>query len=350
MDSNVCIHCGRCVKACGFQELSEKERPINSLLAYGVKHNNITERSTSRSGGAFIAFSDLVLSNGGSVYGAVMDDNFCVSHIRATDKKQRNLMKKAKYVQSRLDDIFPMVEKDLQQDKQVLFSGTPCQVSGLQSYLSVKNIDMRNLICCDLVCHGVPSPAIWRDYLKMIENQQKGKILEAQFRDKEFGWDSHIESFKVTGSKKKIITQEYTDLFYQHIMFRPSCYNCKFANLHRPGDITLADFWGIEKHDSEFNDNKGVSLIFISTEKGRRLFEQSKSMFTTIECKAVECLQPTLVKPSVASPRREEFWNDYQQMEFSKLIKQYTTPRTLLLQCKKHLKKILYNVGIRKRP
>lgn len=350
VDSNICIHCEKCIQVCGFHELSEAERPLRSLLAYGVKHNDFQERRTSRSGGAFVAFSDLVLKTGGSVYGAAMDENFSVFHICAADKAQRDRMKKAKYVQSDPGDTFPAVADDLRQGKQVLFSGTPCQVAGLQAYLQSRQVNMENLICCDLVCHGVPSPAIWHDYIALIEEKYGGKVLSAQFRDKEFGWDSHVESFEVEGQKKKIVTREYTDLFYQHIMFRPSCHNCQFANLHRPGDLTLADFWGIEKHDAGFNDNQGVSLILISTEKGRKLFEEAKPVLSTIECRAVDCLQPTLVKPSTASPRREAFWNDYNKMPFADFITKYTTPTTALLRSKKRVKEFLYHVGIRKHP
>lgn len=350
VNANICIRCGKCVQVCGFHELSEEERPLNTLLAYGAKHNDFSERTSSRSGGAFIAFSDIVLSNGGSIYGAVMNKDFSVSHTRATNKAQRDLMKKAKYVQSDIRGVFPEVVNDLQQGKQVLFSGTPCQVSGLQSYLKFSNVDTKNLICCDLVCHGVPSPAIWHDYIELIENKYKGRVLNAQFRDKEFGWDSHVESFEVAGRKKKVVTREYTDLFYQHIMFRPSCHNCQFSNLYRPGDLALADFWGIEKHDPGFNDNKGVSLIFVSTEKGKKLFEEARPMLSTIECQAIDCLQPTLVKPSTASPRREMFWKDYLEMDFADFIKKYTTPTVGRMRLKKKIKELLYFAGIRKHP
>lgn len=346
----LCIGCKKCVRVCSFFELSEEERPLEKIQAYGVKHNKINTRLTSRSGGAFVAFSDIVLNNNGSVYGAAMDEKFRVSHVRATDKNGRDAMKKAKYVQSIMGDTFSSVAEDLMAGKKVLFSGTPCQVAGLQSYLKMMHIDTDNLVCCDLVCHGVPSPAIWQKYLCLIETKYGGKILNAQFRDKEFGWDSHVESFEIDGRKKKVVTREYTDLFYQHIMFRPSCHNCQFANLHRPGDLTLADFWGIEKHDSVFDDNKGVSLILVNTEKGQELFNQAKPDLETIKCAVLDCLQPTLVKPSVASPRREMFWKDYERLPFAELVSKYTTPASIIPKLKRAAKQVLYSVGIRKHP
>lgn len=350
VDKNICIHCGKCIQVCSFHELSEIDRPLQSLRAYGVKHNDIAERSTSRSGGAFVAFSDIIMAEGGSVYGAEMGKDFTVSHGRATNKTQRDQMKKAKYVQSEMGNTFLQAEQDLKQGKPVLFSGTPCQVAGLQSYLEARKVDMAKLVCCDLVCHGVPSPSVWKDYLKLIEEKYRGKITEAQFRDKEFGWDTHLESFVVEGRKKKVVTREYTDLFYQHIMFRPSCHNCQFANLHRPGDLTLADFWGIEKHDPKFNDNKGVSLVLVSTEKGRKLFEQAKEKLAVMECQPTECLQPTLVKPSDPSPRRDAFWRDYQKMDFSEFVKKYTKPMKAMQRAKKVIKQGMYLTGMRKHP
>lgn len=345
-----CIHCGKCDRTCGFIPVCKREAPYELPKAYGVKHKNDTIRESSRSGAAFIAFSDIILEQDGIVYGAAMQKDFSVRHVRAANKVERDDMKKAKYVQSNTIGIYPKVEKDLREEKQVLFSGTPCQVAGLHAYLNEKQVDESRLICCDLVCHGVPSPAIWKDYLEYICKKYGKKILVANFRDKEFGWDSHCESFVLENRRKKIVSRDYTDLFYQHIMFRPSCHNCPFANVYRPGDLTLADFWGIEKNDESFNDNRGVSLVLVNTEKGMSLFKQAQKAFHYFECKVENCIQPTLVKPSTVSPRREMFWDDYKKMEFSSFLKKYTTPLTMLSKIKKLAKETLYHVGVRKHP
>lgn len=350
INQDLCIHCGKCDKVCGFVPVAKRPAPYELPKAYGVKHLDDSVRISSRSGAAFIAFSDIILQRGGVVYGAVMQEDFSVRHVRATDRRQRDRMKKAKYVQSTTIQIYPQVEHDLKEGKAVLFSGTPCQVAGLHAYLKEMKTDESKLYCCDLVCHGVPSPAIWNDYINYIQNKYKKKIVEANFRDKEFGWDSHCESFILEGCPKKVVSRDYTDLFYDHIMFRPSCHNCQFANVYRPGDLTLADFWGIEKNDASFNDNRGVSLVLVSTEKGMKLFEQAKQDFEWFECKIENCIQPTLVKPSSMSPRREAFWKDYTKMEFASFLKKYTKPLTMPLRLKRNVKNVMYHIGIRKHP
>lgn len=350
VDKSLCIRCGKCDRVCGFIPITKRPEPFELPKAYGVKHVNDSVRISSRSGAAFIAFSDIILNQEGVVYGAVMQEDFTVSHMRAVSRQQRDRMKQAKYVQSSTVKIYPQVEQDLKAGKAVLFSGTPCQIAGLHSYLKAMKIDESKLYCCDLVCHGVPSPAIWKDYVDYIHNKYKKKIIEANFRDKEYGWDSHCESFFLENHSKKIVSRDYTDLFYDHIMFRPSCHNCQFANIYRPGDITLADFWGIEKNDASFNDNRGVSLVLVSTEKGMKLFEKAKQDFEWFECKLENCIQPTLVKPSSMSPRREEFWKDYKKMEFASFLKKYTKPLTMPLRLKRNVKNVMYHIGIRKHP
>ena len=351
IDKEKCIHCGKCDRVCGFHKVEKREEPFELPYAFGVKHRDLAVRKSSRSGAAFVGFSDIILQRDGVVYGAAMQEDFSVRHIRATDTEQRDRIKKAKYVQSNTDGIYPMVEQDLKNGRDVLFSGTPCQVAGLRSYLSDKKTNTEKLVCCDMVCHGVPSPAIWKQYLKYITERYHGEILEANFRDKDFGWDSHCETFVVKGKNKKIAAREYTDLFYEHIMFRPSCQNCPFANVYRPGDLTLADFWGIEKHGHPgFDDNCGVSLVLVNTPKGKEVFEHAKSDFEYFETRVENCMQPTLVKPSMPSPRREEFWNDYGSMKFDELLKKYTTPQSAVLRAKKEIKKIMYCMGIRQHP
>ena len=349
IDEAVCIRCGKCDKVYGFQPVKAQAAGFELPLAFGIKHKNDHTRQTSRSGAAFVAFSDIILNQGGSVYGAAMADDFTVSHIRATTAAARDRMKTAKYVQSDVTGIYPQVAADLRSGMPVLFSGTPCQVAGLHAMLESGHVDSTRLVCCDLVCHGVPSPMVWKDYLAHIE-EKHGRILEANFRDKVFGWDSHCESFVIEGKSKKVVSRDYTDLFYDHIMFRPSCHHCQFANVHRPGDLTLADFWGIEKNDPSFDDNRGVSLVLVSSARGMALLEQAKEDLNWFECDVTNCIQPTLVKPSAPSPRREQFWKDYKRESFAILLKKYTAPIRTVSRIKRQCKQILYRIGVRSHP
>lgn len=345
-NTNKCIYCGLCDQVCGF----EPAKKVLNQKAYGVKHISEQQRKKSRSGGAFVAFADQILLKNGSIYGAIMESNFSVKHSRAVLKSECMQMQKAKYVQSDMRGIFPQVAEDLRNGKFVLFTGTPCQVSGLKHYIIEKKISDEKLFTCDLICHGVPSPLVWSDYLKYIENHYHQKIKKAEFRDKSFGWDTHCESFVLEKKKRKVVSRAYTDLFYQHIMFRPSCANCHFANMNRVGDITLGDFWGIERHNPSFNDNKGVSLILVNSSKGAELFEKAKSNVVYFECSPEECLQPTLQRPSRESPKRSMFWEDYKMLEFSQILKKYTVPIEQKAKIKYRIKQILYFIGIRKYP
>lgn len=350
IDNVKCISCNLCNQVCNFKPIKRGGKELDIPLAYGVKHKRQFERDSSRSGAAFIGISDVILKNKGVIYGAVMQKDFSVKHIRAENFEQRNRMKKAKYVQSTMLSICNSIEQDLKSGREVLFSGTPCQVAGVKSYLKLKNMLNENFYCCDLVCHGVPSPLIWKNYVEYIEKNYHGKVLEANFRDKEFGWDSHCESFVLKGRDRKIVSRDYTTLFYDHIMFRPSCHACPFANVHRLGDISLADFWGIEKHDQSFDDNKGVSLVLVNTLAGRKLFEQASLVFDFFPCDVQDCLQPTLIRPSAPSPRRNEFWMDYYRMPFDKLLKKYIMPLSIQAKTKKISKDLLYKIGIRNHP
>lgn len=182
VDLDKCIDCGLCEKVCAFNDNYDKSLNLKEPEIYAARHKDIHEIETSRSGAAFIAISDYILENGGIVYGVGYKDHFRVAHKRATTKEERNEFKGSKYVQSDLDGIFRQVKEDLKQGNTVLFSGTPCQTAGLNSYIGKKFRE--NLVLVDIVCHGVPSPYIWQDYLTYLENKYKSKIIKVNFRDK----------------------------------------------------------------------------------------------------------------------------------------------------------------------
>ncbi len=349
IDTEKCIDCGKCEKACGFRKDYDRDGFYDTPHAYGIKYKDLDTRLKSRSGGAFVGISDYILSQNGVVYGACMTDDFSVAHIRATKADERDLMKNAKYVQSDTIGLYPNLAKDLKSRKSVLFSGTPCQVSSLRSYLKCLEVPTDQLLCCDLVCHGVPSPAFWKRYLEYVQVKHKKKIKTANFRDKSFGWDTHFASF-IFQYNTKYVSRDYTDLFYAHLLFRPSCYNCKFSNSERVGDLTLADFWGIEKNSDTFDDNKGVSLLLVNNSKGKAVFDAIQSEYDVLPCEFHNCLQPTLVSPSKPSPHREKFWQDYQSMSFEKLLKKYVRPQSVKDRVKKCIKKTLYAFNIRNHP
>lgn len=341
VDISKCVECGLCEKVCAFQEHYDTASNFQEPFVYAVRHKNNKEIKTSRSGAMFTALSDFIFERKGIVYGVGFADHFRVVHKRITNREDCKDLKGSKYVQSDLTDIFRSVKKDLADGFPVLFSGTPCQTSGLHSFLGKK--EWENLYLCDIVCHGVPSPKVWADYLEYVETKENRLIEKVNFRDKERGWKAHFESFVFQGGKK-IITRTFTDLFYKHLILRPSCSSCKFTNTRRPSDITIADFWGWEKAVPGFNDDDlGCSLVFVNTPKGDQLFKHILPEIHAIQTDLAHCMQPNLEHPSVFSPKYDSFWKDYQRKGFNFVVKKYGDKgfRHKISQFKSKVKRII---------
>ena len=320
VDKEKCIECGACERVCAFNDHYDTSMNLPKPEVYGARHKDMHEVETSRSGAAFIAISDYILENGGVVYGAGYADHFRVVHKRARTKEERDEFKGSKYVQSDLRGVFRQVKKDLKDGLRVLFSGTPCQTAGLNSYIGKKLRE--NLYLVDIVCHGVPGPYMWRDYLAYLEKKQGAEICWVNFRDKQkFGWAAHKETFKFVKGGGKM---SFTYLFYQHIMFRHSCGVCHYTNTKRPSDITLADFWHWQKTDPTINlDDKGLSLILINTEKGKKLFEAAKADLNVIPARLEDCMQGNMQRPSPIHPKRMKFEEDYKKHGFEYVLNKY---------------------------
>ncbi len=320
VDRSKCVDCALCEKVCAFNDNYDKSLNFDKPLAYAARHKDINEVETSRSGAAFIAISDYILEQGGVVYGAGYTDHFRVVHKRAITKEERDEFKGSKYVQSDMNNVFRQIKKDLRDGLTVLFSGTPCQTSGLNSYVGKRLKE--NLFLIDIVCHGVPSPFMWRDYIAYLEKKQGAPIIWVNFRDKQkWGWKAHHETFQFKNGGGKM---SFTFLFYKHIMFRKSCGKCHFTNLKRPSDITIADFWGWEKNVPGFNDDdKGCSLILVNTEKGRKLFEAVRERMSIIQVEPNNCLQPNMQHPSQIHPKRNQFEREYAKKGFEYVYFKY---------------------------
>ena len=321
VDSYKCVDCGLCEKVCAFNSDYDRSLNLPEPLAYGVRHKDMNEVATSRSGAAFIAISDWILEHGGVVYGAGYADHFRVVHKRATTKEERNEFKGSKYVQSDMNTVFSQVKSDLKHGLLVLFSGTPCQVAGLSSYVGKKLRE--NLYLVDIVCHGVPAPNIWRDYLAYVERKYNEIAIAVDFRDKtEFGWNDHRES--ITLHDKKRYSYSYTYLYSAQLMTRPACEKCHYTNLKRPSDITLADFWGWERAENEINkDDKGLSLVLCNTDRGVEFFKQILNSLTLFPVQLEICMQPNLQYQNKHNKLSLQFEKDYIKYGFLYVAKKY---------------------------
>lgn len=319
IDDNLCIDCGLCEKVCSFSINYKRYSSFSEPKVFAMRSKDLQELSKSQSGAAFFEFAKKHIIDGGVVYGAAMDNSFEVIHIRVSSIQELDRLRLSKYTQSRLNDIFKRVRKDLQDGLNVLFSGTPCQISGLNSY--IQEYLKINLTTIDLVCHGVPSPFVWKEYLTYNETKY-GKIKKCVFRDKKYGWNCHIESFYYkSGINKK--SHIFKDLFYENLMLRYSCYSCPFTNLKRCSDITIGDFWGWSKISHEFNDNLGLSLVLLNSEKGESFFKLIEPNIEYRESNIVDCLQPQLKEPSYMHPKRDDFEVDFVNRGFEYVAKKY---------------------------
>ena len=339
VDEAKCVDCGLCDKVCQFNDYYDRSLNLEQPVAYAARHKDMSEVMKSRSGAAFVAISDYILEQGGIVYGAGYKDHFRVAHKRATTKEERDEFRGSKYVQSDLTSVFRQVREDLKNGLTVLFSGTPCQTSGLNAYVGKKLRE--NLYLVDIVCHGVPGPYIWRDYLAYLEKKHGSRITYVNFRDKElYGWRAHKETFKFEMGGGKM---NFTYLFYQHILFRHSCGVCHFTNLQRPSDITIADYWGWERTDKDFNaDDKGCSLVLCNTEKGCQLFEAVKDRMDTIPAELANVMQSHLAKPSEIHPRRMDFEHYYTSKGF-----EYACQKTGMMGWRYQLKQLKWRLKAR---
>lgn len=287
---------------------------------YAVKHKCEEVRMDSRSGGIFTALSDEILQQKGVVYGCVLNDKFEAVHIRAENENIRDRMRGSKYIQSKLGDTYKNVKIDIENGRKVLFSGTSCQVAGLKRYLEN---DYKNLLCVDIVCHGVPSPKVWEKYMRWQEENNSAQIVAVDFRNKkEFGWREHVETLTMNDGNK-INSKVFAKLFQGRNILRPSCYECPYKKVMHPGDITIADYWGIERAAFEFDDNKGVSLVLVNSERGDGAFSSVKDEVKWKSTKLEDSLQPSLIGPFAAPKERDKFWEDFYSLNFKVIAYKY---------------------------
>ena len=305
-----CIQCNRCKNIC---PVLNKPANMPLQMAYGCYANKKEEQMSSSSGGLFSVLARKVLSENGLVCGAAYDKVQAVYHLIIDSEADLYRLKETKYVQSQIGDAFKTIKNKLEQEKIVLFSGTPCQVAGLRKYLGK---EYENLLCIDLICHGVPSPEVWQRYKKEIAN---GKEIErVSFRNKNQGISPITIDYYL--SDGNVIKESYADSVYmkgfiQNLYVRPSCFECKFKGTKRCSDLTLGDFWAVKEYYPDFDNGNGVSAVIVHSEKGRNWIEKIKSDVHILEVttKEVACWNENLLVPAEMNQNRAEFflqWND----------------------------------------
>lgn len=325
-----CTECKQCEKVCPI--INDQDIPKRQPLTFAAWTYNDESRIESSSGGIFSEFAKIILVEKGAIYGAAYSKDFSIKHICVESETQLSNLRGAKYAQSDLGNSFYEIRDRLKNGQQVLFSGTPCQVAGLKSFLQK---DFANLICLDFVCHGVPSPMAWTEYVKYRTQKDAVGTMpqKINLRSKISGWSRYQYSslYEYPDGNNYMIQSGndlYMKLFVGDFISRESCSNCKFKGYSRVSDITLGDFWGIWEIAPEMDDNKGTSLVLIQSDKGKKLFEaitdriHSKEM--TLEQASAQ--NPSLLKSSPAKENRQEVLDMIREGRFDELEHLFQKP------------------------
>ena len=315
LDESKCIHCFKCHNVC---QVYTGKKTIEEQHYYGVKNNDEVRRVSS-SGGMFRAMAKAIFEQNGIVCAAGMTKDFKVQHMFATNEAELEAMCGTYYVQSTIGNSYSRIKEELKKDLPLLFVGTACQVKALYDYLGRYP---ENLITCDIVCHGIPSPMVFDKFIEMLRT--KGTVEDFKFRDKSLGWKGYRVSAIIDGQKvtDKLWLQSFNNLFSHNMINRLSCGSCPYTNYDRPGDVTIGDFWGIENSHRDFMDGLGVSLVITNSRTGLGFF-RGLQLENVIEVKKEETAQNSLVKPASISSKRMQVYQTLRNAGYQTLMKQY---------------------------
>ena len=315
VDEDKCIHCGRCLKLCSNykkQEVGDKVTPFAVIN----KDEKILQKSTS--GGTFYAMLQLMFKDENAVcYGAAYDNNLVVKHMRAESLKDSMKFMGSKYVRSDVVGVYEAVKKDLNEGKKVLFTATPCETFGLYTYLG-KNYD--NLITCDIICHSNPSPKVLSKYFKALELGEGSKLRKYTFRAKSNGWSNPLPIAEFANGKV-IEESTYQKAFSRVLISRPCCSDCKFTTPQRVADITIGDFWGVEKLTDIKDYSKGISIVFANNNKGLEIIKSLENVNVIELDENEDYLKYNHNKPEKPHRNREKFFKKLDKCEDKDVLK-----------------------------
>lgn len=321
IDENKCISCGKCLKTCRFSESGLDSKENYRVYVAAAKSEELL--STSTSGGIFATVAKEIVKQGGVAYGAAWREDFTVEHIGITDISELSKLQGSKYTQSRIYKCFTIIKKQLLDGETVLFSGTPCQVSALYSYLG-KQYD--NLYTIDIICHGVASNQMLQDDIKFLESKYHGKAASVAFRTKDKGWGTAGNI--IIGGKKYSYDVTNSPYYYYYYLantiFRDSCYNCRFAGEPRQGDLTIGDYWRIETAhpDISIDETKGISCVLVNSDKGEKLIDicQEELILIDSTLEKIRERNGQLRAPCDKPEKRKEILKLYTERDYKKII------------------------------
>lgn len=343
VDKAICVDCNKCTKACPIVNMPEGH--VGDKIAFGgyIKDDYIRENSTS--GGAFSAIVETWCDTNYVIFGAETK-GLEVFHSYILDKIELNRFRKSKYTQSHIGDSYKQAKAFLKEGKKVLFSGTPCQIAGLLSYL--KNTDTANLLTVEVICEGVPTPHYIRKLSQYIEKKHGAPIESIDYRYKDKGrWDFQVMLLSISSRSRENRTLKcdrwfnpFWSIWLQHLMSRPSCYECCFTNTTRVADISLGDLWGVHIYCPElYGSNKGASLIISNTDKGKQALKESQRLLYGHELKFEDALryQGPMRKSIDRNPQREQFMQDVISLDYETIIKKWAKKSSYKLLFNKYI-------------
>ena len=330
IDEDTCVECGWCLKVCPAMNVDKHKSSQHSYAVYATENKT---RESGSSGGIFGLLAEVVLSEGGLVWGAAFDGELKLVHRKADNLLGLQPLLKSKYIQSDLTGVYVQIKKDIRKGIKTLFCGSPCQVNALRNYIGK---DINHLITVDFVCHGVPNQRLFDMSIRWYEEKHNVKVDWFQFRYKGKGV-KHPQSFALRhkGEKEVRVGLHYQFPYYfgfqKYMTLRPSCYQCKWACTERAGDITLGDYWGIEKFVPQLNAKDGVSMILCNTKEGLDLLnaleKENKVVTHTLSIeRAVEC-NGCLQGPSQVKPERKVFFQHLQEWNYNRVVEEHLVPK-----------------------
>ena len=317
-----CVNCGICDRVCPIINKVSNNNTESKKVYIAYADSDVV-RMNSSSGGIFALLAEKCIEERGAVCGAAFSDSFDVYHTIVEKKEDIAKLQGSKYVQSQIENVFKDVNERLEKGQEIIFSGTPCQVMGLKTYLQK---EYANLLTVDILCHGVPSVKLWKKYLAEQEQAHGSAVQQAFFRHKKYGWKKYsvLLEFSNNTTYERIFNEDpFMQMFLSNISLRPSCYNCHFKGIPHSSDITLGDCWGIEHHSPEMDDNKGTSVVLLNTDKGVQKFGQ---IYPNIKCKTCS-LDDAIPSDSESRrsvrehPNREKFFKNINKKNINELKK-----------------------------
>lgn len=325
IESDNCIKCGYCRKVCPVLNKPVEKPEAQAFAAYAKDE---AEHRSSSSGGVFAILARYVLGEGGVVCGAAFNAQMKVQHIMIETEDSLAKLKETKYVQSEIGEIYSVVKSVLLEERQVLFSGTPCQVAGLKAFLER---EYPNLLCIDLICHGVPSPEVFSRYLMEVSDQP---VVRMTFRNKTSGISKVMldyESCDGTRIQERYDESPYIIGFIQNLYTRPSCFHCNFKGEKRTSDLTIGDFWGVQEFHPSFITDQGVSAVIIHSEKGLRVFNKvcSQLVVEAALTEEIKAWNLCLVQSVGYNPKREIFFRKWKKQTIRETVMELRTEKKL---------------------